>query len=163
MPIFLACYFFFFSFLHTSGMRPFFFVCGKTFSRFLPLFPVWPTGACYVRQHEIGSFNRSVSRGRFRSRVALLSLFLSQTVQLPSTLTSFSHSASVGRLLLPFSRSAGQPSLVSLEIFCLMNSCGSSGKFGLSIHCFDRWPLIRRKHSTLIMQKCLTDCLFNKF
>lgn len=33
------------------------------------------------------------SRGRFRSRVAFLSLFFSRTARLPSTLTSFSHSA----------------------------------------------------------------------
>jgi len=63
------------------------------------------TGAYYVRQREIGSFNRPVEADF--DRESPYSLSLSQTVQLPSTLTSFSQSASVGRLLLPFSRSAG--------------------------------------------------------
>jgi len=138
VPVFPACRFFPFGFLRTSGTR-LFFACGKTSS--LHLSSSSDTADWRVlREAARDSFILSSTVEADFDHESPFSLSLSLSLSngtVPVDLNEF-FPFGVGRLLLPFSRSAGQPSLVSLEIFCPMNSCGSSGRSGCSIHCFDR-------------------------
>lgn len=165
-PVFPACRFFSFDLSRTSREREHFLPAERRRPLVLPpLFPIRPTGACYLRRHEIVSFN--CPQADFdRELPFFLSLSFSPSGTAPVDLNEF-FPFGTRRLLLPFSRSAGQPSLVSLEIFYPMNSCGSSGKSGRSIVSIVGHSLIRRKRSIVkfgsIIRNCLTQCLFSEF
>lgn len=168
-PVFPTCRFFSFVFLRTSREREHFLPADRRRPR-LPFFLLFFRYGRPARVTRGGTRQFRLIVHRPISIASSLSLFLTLSFSpngtAPVDLNEF-FPFGTRRLLLPFSRSAGQPSLVSLEIFYPMNSCGSSGKSGRSIVSIVGRSPVRRKRLIVkfgsILRNCLICCLSSEF